>query len=121
MKLRFKDKLDYEIIFDKELEEKLIPPFILQPLVENSIKHGMKDDKLLIKIVIEEKDSQVIIYVEDNGKGFRSLKNRGKGLSLIENRLKSLYEDNYTFNIKNGLFSGTTIEIKINSKVGELI
>ncbi|WGS65609.1 LytS/YhcK type 5TM receptor domain-containing protein [Marinitoga aeolica] len=121
MKLRFKDKLDYEIIYDRELEERLIPPFILQPLVENSIKHGMKEEKLLIKITIEEKDNQINIYVEDNGKGFLGQKPNGKGLSLIKNRLNSLYGEKYKFSIKKGLFGGTTIEIGIKNKVGEKI
>ena len=121
MKLRFKDKLDYEISFNENIENELIPPFILQPLVENSIKHGMQDSKMLIRINIEKNKGELRVFVEDNGKGLTNFKKRGKGLSLIENRLKALYGNNYNFNIKNNLFGGTAIEIKIKTKVGDLV
>ncbi|OQY09097.1 MAG: histidine kinase [Marinitoga sp. 4572_148] len=121
MKLRFKDKLDYEISFSENIENELIPPFILQPLVENSIKHGMQDSKMLIRINIEKNKGELRVFVEDNGKGLTNFKKRGKGLSLIENRLKALYGNNYNFNIKNNLFGGTAIEIKIKTKVGDLV
>ncbi|KAF2955851.1 LytS/YhcK type 5TM receptor domain-containing protein [Marinitoga sp. 38H-ov] len=125
MKLRYNDKLDYEILCGEKENEILIPPFILQPLVENSIKHGMKDDKLIIKIKIEKINDYIQIIVEDNGKGFRKQEKKGKGLELIKNRLNSIYNNNYDFNIKNVLFGGTVIEIKIkntiNNKVGEFV
>lgn len=121
MKLRFKDKLDYEISFSENIENELIPPFILQPLVENSIKHGMQNSKMLIKINIEKNKGELRVFVEDNGRGLTNFKKRGKGLSLIENRLKALYGNNYNFNIKNNLFGGTVIEIKIKTKVGDLV
>ncbi|ABR29992.1 histidine kinase [Thermosipho melanesiensis] len=121
MKLRFEDKLNYEVKVAKELEEYLIPPFILQPLVENSIKHGMKGGKLLIRISISKSDKKIKICVEDNGKGFSEMKKTGKGLLLIKKRLKVLFGDNYVFNIKNNFFGGVVVEIKFDSKVGELI
>lgn len=123
MSLRYKDKLNYEIIYDKKEDNVLIPPFILQPLVENSIKHGMNEDKLLIKIKIENIDDYTKIIVEDNGKGFKKQNKKGKGLELIKNRLNSIYNNDYEFSIKNGLFGGTVIEIKFrnNIKVGEYV
>lgn len=123
MKLRYKDKLSYEITVNVENTIK-IPPFILQPLVENSIKHGMKEDELIIKVNVESIDNYVKISVEDNGKGFKSSNKKGKGLELIQKRLKSIYGEDYNFSIKNGIFGGTTVEIKIkrsNIKVGEAV
>ncbi|KLO23281.1 histidine kinase [Marinitoga sp. 1197] len=121
MKLRFKDKLDYEIKCNKNTESKEIPPFILQPLIENSIKHGMKDSKLLISLTIKENNDSISIVVEDNGKGFLGNKPKGKGLELIKNRLNAIYNENYELSIKSGIFGGAIVEIKIKNKVGELV
>ncbi|GAB6188973.1 sensor histidine kinase [Marinitoga arctica] len=121
MKLRFKDKLDYVIDYIGNIKEKKIPPFLLQPLVENSIKHGMNDKKLIIEISIEERVDEIYIAVKDNGKGILNNKSKGKGLTLIKNRLSSLYGENYNLSIKNGIFSGTIVEIIIKEKVGEVI
>ncbi|SHE59273.1 two-component system, LytT family, sensor kinase [Marinitoga hydrogenitolerans DSM 16785] len=121
MKLRFKDKLDYIIKIDDNLKDKLIPPFILQPIVENSIKHGMKEGKLIIEIIISEKEDNINIVIKDNGKGFLGNKSKGKGLKLIRNRLESLYGYNYSLSIKNAIFGGTEIEINLKSKVGEVV
>lgn len=121
MKLRFKDKLDYEIDYDENIEGELIPPFLLQPLVENSIKHGLKDSKLLIKIKVEENEQGLKIIVKDNGKGFKVIKYSGKGLFLIKSRLESLYGSDYMFNIKNVLLGGTMVEITIKNKSGERV
>ncbi|WP_175418251.1 LytS/YhcK type 5TM receptor domain-containing protein [Marinitoga sp. 1138] len=121
MKLRFKDKINYNVEDYEKYSEILVPPFILQPIVENSIKHGMKETILNINIRFLEKENSFYIYVEDDGKGMLNSRKKGKGLTLIENRLKSLYNDDYNFSIKSGLFGGTTVEIKIPKKVGETI
>jgi len=121
MKLRFKDKLDYEIDFDDNIEDELIPPFLLQPLVENSIKHGMKDSKLMVKIKIERSEQGLKIIVKDNGKGFKIIRDSGKGLFLIKSRLESLYGSDYRFNIKHILLGGTMVEIIVKNKSGERV
>ena len=76
-KLRFNDKFNYTIEVDPNLEidSFFIPPLLMQPLIENSIKHGFnnkKDEGLIqIKLYIEEKD--LLTYaVIDNGKGMEA-------------------------------------------------
>ena len=68
-----------------------IPPMILQPFVENAIKHGLASVKEngLLTITINEKESEIRVVIEDNGPGFRKTKNReheSKSLKILKNR-----------------------------------
>jgi two-component system, LytTR family, sensor kinase len=72
-KLRFENKLRYEIFVDEEIEEDIlgVPTMIIQPYVENSIEHGIRPKKNgLIKINFTLKDDNTILcIIEDNGVG----------------------------------------------------
>ena len=67
-KLRYNRRLTYSIDIPDELQECLIPKLLLQPIVENSLSHGLIDT-IHIKIAAKHKDDILIISVEDNGKG----------------------------------------------------
>lgn len=78
-KLKFDGRLDYIIWLDKECAEKEIPKLLLQPIVENSIRHGMgnTNDPILIRILAESAEVKgigrvLILTVRDNGVGFDS-------------------------------------------------
>lgn len=73
-KLRFGDKLNYEIKVDDEIDLNTVmaPPLLIQPLVENAIKHGIlqgEHDHGNVHVEILEIDGDVLIKVTDNGKG----------------------------------------------------
>lgn len=72
MKCRFKDKVDYEIRVEEAAEEIRVPKLILQPIVENCFKHGLREIKPPWKIVIEisRTENSWQIRVSDNGSGF---------------------------------------------------
>jgi sensor histidine kinase YesM len=99
-KKRFDDGFEYEINVQESLLEKLVPAFILQPFVENSIKHGFHElsEKGKINIEISEKEEHIHVQITDNGIG-RSQSARIKlsenghqsfGTQLILDRLKIL-------------------------------
>lgn len=70
-KLRFGDSFEYELIINEE--DFLVPPLIVQPLVENSIKHGIRkrpDGKGKVRIETGQTDKEIFIEVKDNGIGF---------------------------------------------------
>lgn len=74
-KLRFKDNLNYTIEIAEEVETDMIriPPLLIQPLVENAIKHGIWPQKNidgLVSIHIYEDVQNLIVSIKDNGKGF---------------------------------------------------
>ncbi len=73
-KLRFEERLSYEIVMSDEIEEEFIkiPPMLIQPYVENSIKHGLKQKKRdgRIKINVSLTDENLLhVTIEDNGIG----------------------------------------------------
>ncbi len=72
-RLRFGDKFDYTILVDPELdpEEVAVPPMFAQPLVENSLEHGIlhKSDKGLVQVRYRKLADSLVLEVEDNGVG----------------------------------------------------
>ncbi|MDH5413992.1 MAG: histidine kinase [Flavobacteriaceae bacterium] len=103
---RFKDKFDYEIIVDDQIEQDLfqIPPMLLQPYIENAVWHGLryKKEKGFLKVALFKKDDEtIIIEITDNGIGRtksaelkteHQKKQQSKGLDNIEQRIKILNE-----------------------------
>ena len=92
-KVRMGDRLQYKIDLPNNLEATAFPPMLIQPLVENAIKHGLepKVDGGEIFISGKEKDGILRLEVVDTGDGFKEGKNFGMGLSNIRERLQSLY------------------------------
>ncbi|OYP21369.1 histidine kinase, partial [Lachnotalea glycerini] len=70
-KMRYKDKLEFEFDVEEAIQEETIVKLVLQPLVENAIYHGIKykEGKGFIKITGHREQNDIIISIEDNGKG----------------------------------------------------
>ena len=84
-KLRFKDKMDYsiEVAGDIDTSAVLIPPMLVQPYVENCMRHGLRhkiEGKGYIRISLHWTDDKLIIVVEDNGIG----REKAAGYKTIE-------------------------------------
>lgn len=134
-RLRFKEKVQINISNRVEEKTVLIPPMLIQPLIENSIKHGIGDQliKVSVKIDVEfsSNNNQLKVCVKDNGVGrLQSKKHKvsGKqelGLSILRRRLSLLNELNHSdlhqINIvdlhKDGVPSGTVVEISLMLKM----
>ncbi|BEO90185.1 MULTISPECIES: sensor histidine kinase [Fusobacterium] len=119
-KVRFGDKLNILYDVDESLYNFQIPSLIIQPLVENSIKHGIlkKRDNGCVKIIIKKIGKDIEITIEDDGVGIEQsiIDNLDKqikeniGLKNVHQRLKLLYGEG--LNIKK-LKQGTRIKFKI--------
>ncbi len=115
-KLRFEGHLSYQFECSKALQDRSIPGLLIEPLVENVIKHVLdkKEDTVQIHIKISESNGMLHLKVTDNGPGFDVKSNAsGYGLSSIQERLQLLYEDNYHFDIRSKAGEGTSVEIGI--------
>jgi|SRR5690606_32644404 len=66
-KIRYEEQLDYEIKINPEASKMKLPSLILQPLIENSIKHGFKGLNNSLKILIEADEIQKSVVVKNNG------------------------------------------------------
>ena len=95
-KVRMGDRLKFKIDLPSHLESIVFPPMLVQPLVENAIKHGLepKIDGGEILIRGLEKDGRLRLEVHDTGMGFKGERDSGMGLSNIRDRLSSLFGNN---------------------------
>lgn len=132
--IRFKDKFDYEIIVDEEIDTLLykVPTMLIQPYVENSISHGLVpcEGKGLVKIRLTLENQYISCTIEDNGIGREAAlanKRNGQnnhnslGTQIVSSRLdlvntlygtslKTIYTD---LKNTNGEPEGTRVEIQI--------
>ncbi len=97
MEQRFGEDLKVELTVDSQVAHALVPQLILQPLVENSIRHARnpKNSKLYLQITIKQDKGDLLLQVQDDGPGISSQADRpwstGIGLSNTELRLQHLY------------------------------
>lgn len=111
---RFEDKLIYQIVVDEKTKETLIPKFLIQPLAENAIKHGLSKIKEIGKITIEVKqlEKELIITIFDNGPDFPEEPVSGYGLQNLNDKLQIIYGDKAFINWENGENKHFRITIK---------
>lgn len=128
-KMRFEDRFFYKIIVeDEELKKCIIPKFVIEPIVENAVIHGIEniENEGLIRIVLKKIGKDLIVTVQDNGVGFdvreyldsleqaKNGSSREKiGLKNVDLRLRHIYGEEYQIKIESEINTGTTIYIKI--------
>lgn len=125
-KQRYEDKLSYFFnIEDERLLSIEVPKIIIQPIVENSIYHGIKNlsGNGIITIDVYRENSTVNISVKDNGIGFekakqfKKSKTGGVGFQNVDKRIKFYYGKNYgVFINKDSKIEGAEVIIKIPFK-----
>ncbi|RRS07017.1 sensor histidine kinase [Pseudoalteromonas sp. J010] len=119
-KVRFDERLSIELDVTEEAEQALVPSLILQPLIENSIKYAIAHIEHGGKIEIKAQvfANELLLEVGDNGPGAEledgQLKSaQGVGLVNTKDRLKTLYENNYSFVLSNNEPSGLKVNIRV--------
>jgi two-component system sensor histidine kinase YesM len=125
-KKRYRDKLNYNIELDKNLNNITVPKLILQPIVENSIYHGIKelDGKGQVNIKVFQENKDIIILIKDNGIGFdvnnKTQSNKklgGVGLKNVDDRIKLFYGNEYGLEINSEIGVGTSVTIRISKDI----
>lgn len=98
-KIRYGDKFEVKINIDEEVYDKYMLRFLLQPIVENSITHGLeqKIGKGNIEIRGSIRDNTICFEILDNGVGFGNSKSKGEGIGMdnVNNRVKIHYGEAY--------------------------
>jgi two-component system LytT family sensor kinase len=100
-KIRYEERLVYNINADKNLHDREIPSFITQPLVENSIKHGLSGNPAGIKILINvySLNNYLTIEVADTGTLSSDNWSPGTGIKNIKERLEKMYPGRNSFSL----------------------
>jgi LytS/YehU family sensor histidine kinase len=117
--LRFGDRLQIRRNFDPEALSALVPVLILQPLVENAIRHGLgeKLDAGVLSLECKRVADRLLIRIIDDGVGCSFSTNTGFtpgiGLSNVQQRLQQMYGNDHVFNLSGETGQGVTVSIEI--------
>jgi len=133
-RIRYNYKFDVRIQVDESVTQVQIPRFILQPLVENALYHGMKEDCIIEVLVNRHGRNELAFVVKDNGKGMkpevlkklfseekdpRKRSGMGIGLNYVLRVLKNRYGDQLKMDIHSEPEKGTVVKIVIPMQVDE--
>ncbi len=136
-KMRFEDRLEYEIqVSDDAILELQLPKLSIQPLVENAVVHGLegKLGKGMVKLLIHQDMESIYFEIIDNGTGFASnlinledsttvVRSKGHnsiGLINTNKRIKLIYGDEYGIHIESHINKGTKVIVHIPADRGDL-
>jgi two-component system, LytTR family, sensor kinase len=117
--IRFKDRLQVRYDIASECQNALVPSMVLQPLVENSIKHGLDATNAEVHITIEalRNGDDIVLTVSDNGKGCpdvtQALARGGIGLRNVRERLSLLHGPKGRFQAISGQGNGFHVVISL--------
>ncbi|WP_339316674.1 histidine kinase [Paenibacillus sp. FSL R10-2734] len=125
--IRYNFKFDMRIKVDERVMDVLVPRFILQPIVENALYHGL-NDKGSIQVEVNRHDEDIVISIADNGSGiseeeikrllteeqsdFRKV-GMGIGMNYVKRMMQSYYEGRAKLDIESELGIGTTVYLTI--------
>lgn len=119
---RFPDRLAVDIEVDPAVQSLLVPRFLLQPLVENAIRHGADRRAQGGRVVVRagQEDHILRIEVEDNGPGFhaRDGHREGVGLRSTRARIEHLYHEAGRLELASGESGGALVRIEIPVRRG---
>jgi two-component system, LytTR family, sensor kinase len=113
-KIRFEDQLTYSIKADAGFNHYLLPRFILQPIVENAVKHGLKATGKMTEIQIEVAglNEGLLLTVADNGPLFPDELSPGYGVKSIFDKLDLLFPNQYEVRFTNEPRKHVTVHIQ---------
>jgi sensor histidine kinase YesM len=117
-RVRMGDRLRFRIEIPDDLKARPFPPMLIQPLVENAIRHGLepKIEGGEISILAEEKNDFLRLVVSDNGMGLDEKTAAGIGLSNIRERLQTLFDGRGQLILEENTPSGLSAILEIPNK-----
>lgn len=115
MKARFEERLEVDVEASAETRAAMVPPLVLQPLVENSIKHGADGttSKVRVEVRAARENGSLRLEVRDHGPGISGKKSNGIGLSTTAERLERLYGGTHRLNLRNADDGGLVVTVQV--------
>lgn len=130
-KFRFGDKLNYQFNITSDAKNCIVPKRIIQPIVENALIHGL-DVENICRLIISARivENELVIVIEDNGKGInpqrldeiskilskKRNKTKYNGLYNVHRRVELIYGEQYGLNIENLKSGGAKVTINMPVK-----
>jgi signal transduction histidine kinase len=113
--LRLGDRLRVHLMVDPSALSSVVPPLILQPLVENAVRHGIADraEGGRIELTAHVEDSRLVLCVRDDGHGGESGGPDGIGLTSVRRRLAALYGGRATLVIDGQAGFAVTVRLPL--------
>jgi two-component system, LytTR family, sensor kinase len=117
--VRFADRLSVQWNIEDRARAALVPGFIMQPIVENALKHGLarRADAGQVEISARVRDMYLELAVRDDGVGMEASSAEGVGLSNTRERLRMLYGTNASVIIRTPASGGTEVVLRIPFRV----
>ncbi len=115
-KVRMGSRLEYSINADEDVRMLQFPPMLIQPIVENAIKHGLepKVEGGRIDIIVEKRENGRLRWVvEDTGLGMSGKAEMGTGITNVMKRMESMFGNEGRFILKENRPSGVVVELEI--------
>jgi len=114
-RVRFGDRISFFTTADESVRDEMIPRFILQPLVENALKHGLKDKAShgTLGVGIHRAGEWLAVSVSDNGIPFPAGLLAGYGLQSTSDKLNLLYGNRWKMNFINAPEKKITLELPL--------
>ena len=118
--IRFQGALDATIDIPPALHDAQVPNLILQPVVENAIKHGASQVRGIGRIDVQGRrdDDRLVLTVQDNGPGLAADPADGLGLRNVRARLQALYGDDHTVRFDTPSNGGTRVTLALPYHTG---
>jgi sensor histidine kinase YesM len=116
-KVRFGDRITFNIVTDDILSPMQFPRFLLQPLVENALKHGLKNtaENGLLEVRVMKENSLAHVFIRDNGLPFPDELIAGYGLQSTFDKLMLLYPNSHEFEMSNEPIKQIKITIPLSA------
>ncbi|WP_171159705.1 sensor histidine kinase [Usitatibacter palustris] len=115
LEVRMGPRLRYSIDVEPSLEMHVLPPMLLQPLVENAIRHGLepKVEGGEVRFTARREGEDVVIEIADTGVGFAPATSGGFGLTNVRDRLRLLFGARGSLAIAENAPSGTLVTVRL--------
>jgi hypothetical protein len=117
--IRFQDRLETHVSADPDALDALVPPLILQPLVENAIRHGVERRSApgRVEVAVARRNGTLVLRVQDSSAQASPTaperEGRGIGLSNTQSRLRHLYGDRQRFDLAGTADGGAVATVEL--------
>jgi signal transduction histidine kinase len=119
MRVRFVERLSVDVQVDDAVRDAAVPALVLQPLVENALRHGDPGPGVPARISVRARrdDGSLLLEVEDNGPGLAGTQaeavGKGVGLANTARRLEQLYGERQTLTLSNLTGGGLRVAVEL--------